>query len=136
MWSSSNKIEHKLDRQRTQGTTSWSERGIFVSKIFFLKKKEREKGYFVVFDICSRLRMLRQWIVCFLSASDSDGGENVWSYLQVAIQGVILCIGYVLFGSLAIKGLNQVRLLTDSRNAVLNFRAVFDNPDLVAEIVS
>jgi hypothetical protein len=37
---------------------------------------------------------------------------------------------------LAIKGLNQVRLLTDSRNAVLNFRAVFDNPDLVAEIVS
>lgn len=76
--------------------------------------------------------MLRQWIACFLSASDSDGGGKVWSCLQVVIQGVILCIGYVLFGSLAIKGLNQVRLLTDSRNAVLNFRAVFDNPDLVA----
>jgi hypothetical protein len=37
---------------------------------------------------------------------------------------------------LANKGLDQVRLLVDSKKAVLNFYDVFDNPDPVAEIVS
>jgi hypothetical protein len=72
----------------------------------------------------------------YLSASDLDGGDRAWVCRQSAIQGAILCIGYVLFGSLAAKGLNQVRLLVDSKKAVLNFYTVFGNLDLVAETVS
>jgi hypothetical protein len=68
----------------------------------------------------------------FLSATDSDA----FACRQAAIQGVILYIGYVLFGSLATKGLDQVRLFVDSKKAGLNFYDVFDHPDLVATIVS
>jgi hypothetical protein len=72
----------------------------------------------------------------FLSASDLDGGDGAWVCRQEAIQGAILCIGYVLFGSSATKGLDQVRLLVNSKKAVLNFYVVFDNLDLIAETVS
>ena len=54
---------------------------------------------------------------------------------QSAIEDAILCIDYVLFGSLATKGLDQVRLLVDSKKAVLKFY-VFDNPDLIVEVIS
>jgi hypothetical protein len=71
-----------------------------------------------------------------LLASDLDGGDRAWVCRQATIQGAILCIGCVLFGSSATKGLNQVRLLVDSKKVVLNFYVVFGNLDLVAEIVS
>jgi hypothetical protein len=72
----------------------------------------------------------------FLSASDLDEGDSAWVCRQEAIQGVILCINYVLFESSATKGLDQVRLLVYSKKAVLNFYVVFGNLDLVAETVS
>ncbi len=40
------------------------------------------------------------------------------------------------FGSLTTKGLDQVRLLVDSKKLVLNFYVVFGNLELVAKIVS
>lgn len=40
------------------------------------------------------------------------------------------------FYALATKGSDQVRLLIDKKKAVLSFYVVFDNPDLVVEIVS
>jgi hypothetical protein len=40
------------------------------------------------------------------------------------------------FYALATNGLDQVRLLVDRKKAVLSFYVVFDNPDLVVEIVS
>ncbi|EIE86401.1 hypothetical protein RO3G_11112 [Rhizopus delemar RA 99-880] len=76
------------------------------------------------------------WYKCLYDAPDLDGGDRVRVYCQAAIQGAILRIGYVFFGSSATKGLDQVKLLVDSKKAVLNFYVIFINLDLIAEIAS
>jgi hypothetical protein len=47
-----------------------------------------------------------------------------------------LCIGYVLFLSLTIKGLDQVRPLADNKKAALNVYVVFEDPNHIAKFAS
>lgn len=144
MWRSSTSIYMllkviQLKQDRAYGwsaedsrATARFERGIVISKRF--KRNDKESSIMVV--ISSQLYMLRQWIACFLSVFDSYGGDNVQVCHQEVIRGAILYIGCILFWSLITKELDQVRPLADSKKAILNLYAIFENPDHVAKIVS